>query len=138
MGEPAAKKAKTSDLSTLQSFTYSEPKVIAEIGCNHKGELEIAKELLTLAKEAGADVGKFQKRNPKELLTEEQYSAPHPNPVNSFGSTYGAHREYLELSVDDHRELQAHCKKIGLEYSCSVWDTTSACKLCPSTLLSSR
>merc|ERR1712217_698892 len=67
-----------------------------------------------------------QKRCPKELLTPEQYNAPHPNPNNSFGSTYGEHREFLELSVDDHRELQAHCESIGLEYSCSVWDTTSA------------
>jgi N-acetylneuraminate synthase len=105
---------------------YEEPKVIAEIGCNHKGELEVAKELLTLAKEAGADVGKFQKRNPRELLTKEQYEAPHPNPDNAYGSTYGAHREFLELSLDDHRELQKHCQKIGIEYSCSVWDTTSA------------
>jgi len=102
------------------------PKVIAEIGCNHKGEVEVAKQLLTLAKEAGADVGKFQKRNPKELLTKEQYEAPHPCQDNSYGSTYGAHREFLELNTDDHRELQKHCQKIGLEYSCSVWDTTSA------------
>eukprot|EP00971_Amphidinium_carterae_P339848 6477870-Amphidinium_carterae.1 len=161
---------------------------------------EVAKELLTLAKEAGATVGKFQKRNPKELLTKDQYEAecllemreppastlrrhqkqgvnndcrpverdiccwfahcvsvdglihqaPHPNPANSYGDTYGAHREFLELGLEDHRELQApyrtwasetitnaplslgsplstdHCKKIGLEYSCSVWDTTSA------------
>lgn len=90
------------------------------------GEKEKAKELLTIAKECGADVGKFQKRNPKELLTPEQYSAPHPNPQNSYGNTYGAHREYLELSLDDHRDLQNHCKSIGLEYSASVWDTTSA------------
>jgi len=90
------------------------------------GEKEKAKELLTIAKECGADVGKFQKRNPKELLTPEQYSAPHPNPQNSYGNTYGAHREFLELSLDDHRELQEHCKSIGLEYSASVWDTTSA------------
>jgi len=102
------------------------PKVIAEIGCNHKGEKDIAKQLLTLAKEAGATVGKFQKRTPKELLTPEQYNAPHPNPNNSYGATYGEHREFLELSLDDHRELQAHCQKIGLEYSCSVWDTTAA------------
>merc|ERR1712125_291111 len=61
-----------------------------------------------------------------ELLTKEQYEAPHPNPDNSYGTTYGAHREFLELNLDDHRELQAHCQKIGLEYSCSVWDTTSA------------
>lgn len=107
-------------------IVYQPPKVIAEIGCNHMGEKEKAKELLTIAKECGADVGKFQKRNPKELLTPEQYSAPHPNPQNSYGNTYGAHREFLELSLDDHRELQEHCKSIGLEYSASVWDTTSA------------
>merc|ERR1712039_866336 len=74
----------------------------------------------------GATVGKFQKRTPRELLTPEQYNAPHPNPDNSYGSTYGAHREFLELSVDDHKDLKAHCDKIGLIYSCSVWDTTSA------------
>jgi len=110
----------------LDEFVYNEPKVIAEIGCNHKGELEVAKELLTLAKESGADVGKFQKRCPKELLTKEQYQAPHPNPHNSYGETYGEHRENLEFSMEEHRELQAHCEKIGLVYSCSVWDTTSA------------
>merc|ERR1712232_1116975 len=86
----------------------------------------IAKELLTLAKESGAEVGKFQKRNPRELLTKDQYEAAHPNPDNSYGTTYGPHREFLELNIDDHRELQAHCQKIGLEYSYSVWDTTSA------------
>mmetsp|Transcript_27856 Transcript_27856/g.64719 ORF Transcript_27856/g.64719 Transcript_27856/m.64719 type:complete len:317 (+) Transcript_27856:101-1051(+) len=120
MAQPPAKKAKTGGIE------YKQPHVIAEIGCNHMGEKEVAKELLTLAKEAGATVGKFQKRNPKELLTKEQYEAPHPNPANSYGDTYGAHREFLELGVEDHRELQDHCKKIGLEYSCSVWDTTSA------------
>jgi N-acetylneuraminate synthase len=110
----------------MASDTYRRPKVIAEIGCNHKGEIEIAKELLSLAKACGADVGKFQKRCPKELLTSEQYSAPHPNEKHSYGATYGEHREYLELSLDDHRELQAFCQKIGIEYSASVWDTTSA------------
>merc|ERR1719428_532853 len=124
--EPASKKAKTADMSALQNFVYKEPKVIAEIGCNHKGELAIAKELLTLAKDCGATCGKFQKRTPKELLTPEQYNAPHPNPNNSYGDTYGAHREALELSVEDHKELQDHCLSIGLEYSCSVWDTTAA------------
>jgi N-acetylneuraminate synthase len=103
-----------------------QPKVIAEIGCNHRGEIETAKELLSLAKACGADVGKFQKRCPKELLTPEQYAAPHPNPKHAYGATYGEHREYLELSLEDHRELQTHCQKIGIEYSASVWDTTSA------------
>jgi len=105
---------------------YKQPHVMAEIGCNHMGEFEIAKELLTLAKKCGAAYGKFQKRNPKELLTKEQYEAPHPNPRNSYGNTYGEHRENLELTVDQHRLLKEHCDKIGLGYSCSVWDTTSA------------
>lgn len=126
MAEPAAKKARGTDLSSMHGFVYQPAKVIAEIGCNHKGELDIAKELLSLAKESGATVGKFQKRTPKELLTPEQYNAPHPNPHNSFGATYGEHREFLELNLEDHKVLQAHCKSIGLEYSCSVWDTTSA------------
>jgi N-acetylneuraminate synthase len=90
------------------------------------GELEKAKELLTIAKQCGCDVGKFQKRNPKELLTPEQYAAPHPNPHNSYGDTYGAHREFLELDVEQHKKLKEHCDDIGLMYSCSVWDTTSA------------
>jgi N-acetylneuraminate synthase len=57
-------------------------KDIAEIGCNHKGEMEIAKELIKVAKIfCNADVVKFQKRNNKELLTEEQYNAPLQIPV---------------------------------------------------------
>tara|TARA_R110001592_G_scaffold363350_1_gene684719 strand:+ start:2983 stop:3855 length:873 start_codon:yes stop_codon:yes gene_type:complete len=107
-------------------MNYKKPKVIAEIGCNHKGEFDIAIELLNLAKECGADVAKFQKRNNKELLTDEQYYAAHPNPSNSYGDTYGEHREFLELSVEQHKKLKEHCDSIGLEYSTSVWDVTSA------------
>lgn len=105
---------------------YQKPKVIAEIGCNHKGDFNIAIELLNLAKECKADVAKFQKRNNKELLTKEQYNAAHPNPANSYGSTYGEHREFLEFSVEEHKKLKEHCDSIGLEYSTSVWDVTSA------------
>jgi N-acetylneuraminate synthase len=105
---------------------FSKPIVIAEIGCNHKGKMDIAYELIKTAKECGADIAKFQKRHNKELLTEEQYNAPHPNPRNSYGDTYGEHREFLEFSVDQHKELQAYCNEIGIEYSTSVWDTTSA------------
>lgn len=107
-------------------FSYRKPQVIAEIGCNHMGEMEIAKELIKLAKDCGCDVAKFQKRNNRELLTEEQYNAPHPNPWNSYGDTYGAHREYLEFNVDQHKELKAYCEQIGIEYNTSVWDVTSA------------
>lgn len=102
-------------------------KVIAEIGCNHKGEMDIAKELIKVAKIfCNADVVKFQKRNNKELLTEEQYNAPHPNPANSYGKTYGEHREYLEFTADQHAELKDYCEELGIIYSTSVWDLTSA------------
>ena len=120
---PPAKKAKTESTGAIE---YHEPMVMAEIGCNHMGQVEIAKELLTLAKDCGCAYGKFQKRCPKELLSAEQYAAPHPNPRNSYGDTYGAHREFLELTIEQHAELKKHCDEIGLGYSCSVWDMTSA------------
>ena len=110
----------------MADTTYKQPRVMAEIGCNHMGDMKIAKELLFLAKQCGCTYAKFQKRNPKELLTPEQYQAPHPNPANSYGDTYGAHREYLEFSMAQHRELKEYCDSIELGYSCSVWDVTSA------------
>jgi sialic acid synthase len=103
------------------------PYVIAEIGCNHKGDMAIAKELIKIAKIfCNVDAVKFQKRNNTELLTEEQYNAPHPNASNSYGDTYGAHREFLEFDVNQHQELKDYCESIGITYSTSVWDTTSA------------
>ncbi len=102
-------------------------RVIAEIGCNHKGDMEIAKELIKVAKIfCNADVVKFQKRNNRELLTEEQYNAPHPNPHNSYGDTYGAHREFLEFDLEQNRELMEYCKEMDIIYSTSTWDLTSA------------
>ncbi len=107
--------------------TYKKPYVIAEIGCNHKGNFETAKELIKVAKIfCDADAVKFQKRNNKELLTEAQYNQPHPNPVNSYGDTYGAHREFLEFDVHQHKALKLFCEDIDIDYSTSVWDLTSA------------
>ena len=51
---------------------------------------------------------------------------PHPNPVNSYGETYGEHREYLEFDVNQHKELKQYCDEMGIVYSTSVWDLTSA------------
>jgi N-acetylneuraminate synthase len=101
--------------------------IIAEIGCNHRGELETAKEMIRIAKIfCGVDCVKFQKRTNKELLTPEQYNAPHPCPWNSYGDTYGAHREYLEFTTEQHRVLQLVCEEMGMDYSTSVWDVTAA------------
>ena len=108
---------------------YKQPKIIAEIGCNHMGDLEIAFELIRLAKECGANIAKFQKRENRELLTEYQYNNPHPNPINSYGDTYGAHREFLEFTTEQHKLLKSYCDEINIEYSTSVWDTTSAKKM---------
>lgn len=108
------------------NFDYKKPKVIAEIGCNHMGDFNIAKELISLAKDNGAKYVKFQKRNNKELLTKEQYEAPHPVPENSYGNTYGEHREFLEFSKDQHKQLKEYCDSIDIVYSTSVWDVTSA------------
>ncbi len=106
---------------------YKKPYVIAEAGCNHMGRMEIAKDLIqTAAVFCKADAIKFQKRCPKELLTTEQYNAPHPNPANSYGDTYGAHREFLELDLDQHAQLKKWCEEAGITYSTSVWDMTSA------------
>ncbi len=107
--------------------TYKTPYIIAEIGCNHKGDMQIAKELIQMAKIfCNVDAVKFQKRHNIELLTDAQYNSPHPNPSNSYGDTYGAHREYLEFDVDQHQELKDFCESIGIDYSTSVWDVTSA------------
>ncbi len=104
-----------------------EPKIIAEIGCNHKGDMNIAKEMImTAATYCKVDVVKFQKRCNRELLTPEEYNAPHPHPENSYGKTYGEHREFLEFTLEQHRQLQEWCKEFGIEYSTSVWDLTSA------------
>ena len=114
---------------------YEKPYVIAEAGCNHMGQMEIAHDLInTAAIFCKADAIKFQKRCPKELLTPEQYNAPHPHPENSYGDTYGAHREFLEFTVEQHAQLKKWCEEVGITYSTSVWDMTSAkeiASLCP-------
>ena len=107
------------------------PKIIAEIGYNHTGDMDIARKMIyTAAMYCNVDGVKFQKRNVKELLSESEYNAPHPEPYNSYGKTYGEHREFLEFDLEQHRQLQAWCKEYGLEYSTSVWDVTSAREIC--------
>ncbi len=93
--------------------------------------MSIAKELImTAASYCKADVVKFQKRNNRELLSQKEYDTPHPNMANSYGDTYGAHREFLEFDLEQHRQLQAWCVEYGIEYSTSVWDLSSAMEIC--------
>ncbi len=103
------------------------PTIIAEIGCNHKGDFEIAKEMIkTAAEYCKVDIVKFQKRCNKELLSPDEYNEPHPHPENSYGDTYGAHREFLEFTAEQHAMLKKYCEECGVVYSTSVWDLTSA------------
>lgn len=114
------------------SDTKQPVQVIAEIGCNHKGDMDLAKELITVAAQTcKADVAKFQKRHNRELLSPVEFDTPHPNPDNSYGDTYGAHREFLEFDTDQHKELIDHCAANGIAYSTSVWDLTSAKEMAP-------
>ena len=100
--------------------------IVAEIGCNHMGDMDVARRFIEVCQTfCGVRHIKFQKRNPKVLLPEKQYTAPHPVPENSYGPTYGAHREYLEFDLDQHRELKQLCDARGMVYSCSVWDIPS-------------
>ena len=103
------------------------PYVIAEIGCNHGGDLELAKRMISVAARfCEVDAVKFQKRDPATLLTPEQYQAPHPEPRNAFGASYGEHREFLEFDIEQHAELARCAAEHGVVYSTSVWDMPSA------------
>ena len=111
----------------------SKPVVIAEIGCNHKGDMAIAHKMIKLLgtfkllnENSYIDIVKFQKRTNKELLTPEEYNAPHPNPANSYGKTYGEHREFLEFNLEQNLQLKQWCEEEGLIYSTSTWDLTAA------------
>jgi sialic acid synthase len=99
--------------------------IIAEAGINHQGDIRIAKKLIDVAAESGADSVKFQKRHVLSLLTKEGYEKEYDNP-NSFGSTYGKHREALELSEEEFAEIKEYSEGKGLIFLASPWDMVSA------------
>jgi sialic acid synthase len=99
--------------------------VIAEIGHNHQGSVEKAKELFRAAKDCGVDAVKLQKRDNRTLFTRAAFDAPYDN-ENSFGATYGEHREALELGRDEFAELQAHARELGLTFFATAFDFASA------------
>ena len=99
--------------------------VIAEIGHNHQGSVERARELIRAAHEAGVDAVKLQKRDNRRLYTRDLYDSPYDN-ENSFGPTYGAHREALELDHDAYVELRAEARSLGLAFFATAFDEESA------------
>jgi sialic acid synthase len=98
--------------------------VIAEIGCNHGGSVKTAIDMIESAKHCGADAVKFQKRNNKTLFTEKLYNSPYDN-RNSYGETYGEHREFLEFGKDEYKVLHDFCREIDINFLATPFDFES-------------
>ncbi len=99
--------------------------VIAEIGHNHQGDLETAKKMFRVAKESGADAVKLQKRENRKLYTKAAYEKPYDN-RNSYGDTYGKHREALEFGWMEYRELFDYARELGITMFSTAFDFASA------------
>jgi N-acetylneuraminate synthase len=96
--------------------------VIAEIGINHNGDLETAKQLIDVAASAGCDAVKFQKRTIDLVYSKEELDKPRESP---FGTTYRELKEGLELGIDDYREIDRYCRELGIMWFASCWDEPS-------------
>ena len=97
--------------------------IIAEIGINHNGDLDTAKQMILSAKETGADAVKFQKRTPELCVPEEQRNIMRETPWGYI--TYMAYREKVEFDHSEYKEIDQFCQKIGIDWFVSVWDEGS-------------
>jgi sialic acid synthase len=102
----------------------SESFIIAEVGQNHQGDLKMAREYIKIFSAAGADAIKFQTRDNKYLFSESAYIKPYES-ENAFAPTYGAHRESLELKIEDLHILRDDCKKYGVKFMSTPFDEPS-------------
>ena len=93
--------------------------LIAEIGINHNGNIEIAKQLIDAASAAGFDAVKFQKRTIDKVYTKEFLDSPRESP---WGTTQRNQKEGLEFSVSDYNEIDTYCKEKKIQWSASAWD----------------
>ena len=99
--------------------------IIAEIGQNHQGDRNIAKQMIAAAKQAGVDCVKLQKSSLKDKFNKKALARPY-NSENSWGETYGEHKEFLEFSQEDYLELQQYAKDQGVFFTASAMDPVSA------------
>jgi sialic acid synthase SpsE len=95
--------------------------IIGEVGINHNGSLELAMRLIEVAKEAGCDAVKFQKRTINRILTKDLLNMPYVGPT-SLGSTYGEHRRRLELTRNDYKKIVERCRELEIIFLASAWD----------------
>ena len=96
--------------------------IIGEIGINHNGDMAICKQLINVAKEAGADCVKFQKRDINQVYTQEFLDSPRES---HWGTTQREQKLGLEFSADEYQEIEDYCKEKGLEWFASAWDINS-------------
>lgn len=97
--------------------------IVAEIGINHNGDLEEAKRLIDIAKEAGCDVVKFQKRNPEVSVPDDQKYLMKETPWGNMRYLYYKNR--IEFDKKEYDELNAYCRAVGIDWTASVWDLDS-------------
>ena len=107
---------------TIQSITTQRCYLIAELGANHQGSLVAALQMVDVAAEVGIDACKGQKRDTARMSGRDR---PYDGP-QSFGKTYGEHRDALELDITEHATIMKHAQALGLDYGLSVWDRVSA------------
>ena len=96
--------------------------IIAEIGINHNGDLNIAKQLIELAKDSGADAVKFQKRDIDLVYTTSELEMPRESP---FGSSNRDLKEALEFGDEEYDSIDRYCKGLGIDWFASCWDINS-------------
>ena len=107
-----------------KAIGFGEPVyIIAEIGINHNGDIEIAKQLMDVAVETGCDAVKFQKRTPEICVPEEQKSIPRETPWGSM--TYFEYKKRIEFEQKEFEQIDAYAKKIGIDWFASPWDVPS-------------
>ncbi len=97
--------------------------VVAEIGINHNGDLDLAKRMIQAAKDSGVDAVKFQKRTPELCVPEEQKGQMRETPWGYI--TYLDYRYKVEFGEAEYREIERFCKEIGITWFTSVWDERS-------------
>jgi N-acetylneuraminate synthase len=93
--------------------------LIAEIGINHNGSLELAKLLIDAAAKAGFDAVKLQKRTVEKVYSKELLDSPRESP---FGTTQRDQKMGLEFGREQYEQIDRHCKKLGIQWSASAWD----------------
>ena len=96
--------------------------VIAEIGINHNGDLDLAKRLISVAIAAGCDAVKFQKRTVDVVYSAEELARPRESP---FGNTNGDLKRGLEFEYDEYVELDRYCREVKMPWFASCWDEAS-------------